>query len=936
MDKKKVPYLCGGTFFILILQALKKNRRIRINDLDGKKAKEDAINEVSCLKGLMKTFYDFNENYSGSTFSKHKNQFKLCETNSTEWLQLESQSLIDNFDEKVRSNYPLALAAMNTFVEDFIDEGELGKKLIRALLEVIHLDDTILPNAEFFCLYDGSTQTKAQLEKIDKIDIQPFLLGIWHYIITNRVKNTDGAKTVASWLKHDAPQAPYKYVGTMGERYALNVDIKMLGAVETTPDTMRLVVNRDGMCPDISNPGSVLILDTIAESVLEGSDLETVQVGEARYKISNTQLAERLERGRRFVEKHYSDVIPSFSSDEESHISDYLDNAKKKHSKVRIILDKDIERPFYEYYVESDLQWKQRATKKQKDSKEEALIEKPKLRNLIADYSNCIILCGTGGQGKSMMLTHFFLSSIEDYKNSHVIPVFVSLKNFKTQIPDIMEYAFGVFTKLGGRLNSDQFKQMFKNGQGALFLDGIDEIPHELVNDFERKIEDLVDEYGDSLFVMTSRPFGPYNTLYSFNRFSVLYLSPLSMPQALELIGNLKGSNVDEELKSKFLRDLKNRLFTEKKDFAENPLLLTIMFMTYGQFGEVPSQMHKFYHEAYLTLAYRHDSMKGGYRRLLKTGLTTDRFKDYFSEFCARTFLTDQYELTEEQCSLIFKDLNYRKKDNCNALASDFMYDAVTNLCLMIYEGSDYYFVHRSFQEYFCALFYSQFKEKKLYNIGMAFERKHNKSSGDKAFEMLYEMIPEKINEFIIVPYIDSLIDPDEDDSTAFEAFLINVYESYGFDVGNDGPEYMGGNIPSKHYLYEFIVNEFGLTEYEWNQNAEPITNIHEDFLCERYFEINKNYQSATEDDDWVTIEKRDIPYDYESVYGAPEEVGRIYEIDFQKLFAPQNREKYKGLIWEIMDDSFCLKKEFNKVKALRKELASRASTSSEDLFDLD
>ena len=72
MTKTNVPFLCGGTFYILVLQALKKDRRIRMNDLDGTNAKDRSINDVTCLKGLVRTFYDFNECYSDSTFTAHK------------------------------------------------------------------------------------------------------------------------------------------------------------------------------------------------------------------------------------------------------------------------------------------------------------------------------------------------------------------------------------------------------------------------------------------------------------------------------------------------------------------------------------------------------------------------------------------------------------------------------------------------------------------------------------------------------------------------------------------------------------------------------------------------------------------------------------------------------------------------------------------------
>lgn len=237
MGEMNIPFLCGGTFYILLLQALKKDRRIRLNDLDGYKAKEKAINDVTCLKGLVRTFYDFNEHFSDSTFTAHKHQYKLCEKNSTDWLQFENQYLVDAYDKKIRGNYALALEEMDSFIDAFIDDGDLGKKLVRALLEVIDLDRTIDDDAEFVVQAGGRVIDKKGLLKLSNIGARPFLLSVWHFIITKRgSENTLGTETVGQWLYHETSQAPYKYVGTVGERYALDKEISFKKAVTDSVD----------------------------------------------------------------------------------------------------------------------------------------------------------------------------------------------------------------------------------------------------------------------------------------------------------------------------------------------------------------------------------------------------------------------------------------------------------------------------------------------------------------------------------------------------------------------------------------------------------------------------------------------------------------------------------------------------------------------------
>ena len=226
MGENKVPYLCGGTFLILLLQSLKKDRRIRINDLDGPAAKDKSINDVTVLKGLVRTFYAFNEHLSDSTFTAHKNDYKLCQKNSTDWLRFENEKLIEAYDIKVTEHFSEAMADMDKFIDIYLDTGAGGNDLIRALLELIYLDESITEDDEF--VYGGNAYmiSKKKLVEQRKINARPFLMGVWHYIIKFRgSKNTCGAGTVNEWLTHDTSQAPYKYVGKLGVQFALDKEI---------------------------------------------------------------------------------------------------------------------------------------------------------------------------------------------------------------------------------------------------------------------------------------------------------------------------------------------------------------------------------------------------------------------------------------------------------------------------------------------------------------------------------------------------------------------------------------------------------------------------------------------------------------------------------------------------------------------------------------
>lgn len=295
MIKDSVPFLCGGTFYILLLQALKKDRRIRVNDLDGHKAKEKSINDVTCLKGLVRTFYDFNEYLSDSTFNAHKNQYKMCEKNSTEWLRFETQYLIDAYDEKVRSDYASALADMDGFIDTFIDDGDLGKKLVRALLEVIDKDQTIEDETEFIIWEDGKTIDKKNLLALPRIEARIFILSVWHFIVTSRgTLNTNGTRTVGEWLHHDTSQAPYKYIGTVGNNYATDKDISYEKIIVERAEEAEVSDNTDFMDTEDKNEDNADQGKSAGQATNQVLNAQTV-FNQRAEKIVNIEHVDHLE-----------------------------------------------------------------------------------------------------------------------------------------------------------------------------------------------------------------------------------------------------------------------------------------------------------------------------------------------------------------------------------------------------------------------------------------------------------------------------------------------------------------------------------------------------------------------------------------------------------------------------------------------------------------
>lgn len=133
------PRLCGGTYFTLVLQALRGRMKAR----EHYSGDSDGLSDPEVLVGLIKVINpDYpdpgKENLKGTV-----NNYKACKTSSSTYLPFNDDQAISAFDTAVRTDYQKALNRMIGFVNDFIDLGENIHKdvnLVRALVDLILQD----------------------------------------------------------------------------------------------------------------------------------------------------------------------------------------------------------------------------------------------------------------------------------------------------------------------------------------------------------------------------------------------------------------------------------------------------------------------------------------------------------------------------------------------------------------------------------------------------------------------------------------------------------------------------------------------------------------------------------------------------------------------------------------------------------------------------
>lgn len=310
-----------------------------------------------------------------------------------------------------------------------------------------------------------------------------------------------------------------------------------------------------------------------------------------------------------------------------------------------------------------------------------------------------IVVTGMAGCGKSLMMKNVFVTLCKSSYDK--IPVFIELRHLNNlSDPKLVDYIFEQLNSLISNLKPTQFEYALRQGKFVIILDGIDEIAHQNRDKYCQQILEVSDKFPDLIIICSSRA---DDRFAAWNEFYVGNLMPLNKEQVNQLIEKI---DYEDNVKRNFLKAVNSSLFASHEQFLSNPLLCTMMLMTFDQFAEIPSKMHIFYSQAFDVLFNKHDATKASFRRKFYTTLSIDDFKRLFATFCMFTYLDRKISpLENEAKQYIAKSIEY---EGINLDPMDFLKDLQESICIILKDGDNCAFLHRSFQEYFVALFLAE------------------------------------------------------------------------------------------------------------------------------------------------------------------------------------------------------------------------------------
>lgn len=222
MTPTKVPYLCGGILFSLILQARKARTKARNKFNSG----SDGLKDTDVMMGLIEVITgDVFSGSHGNTFGKCTTQFKTCLDYGTTYIPFTDSAVISSFNSSVKQKDPDLLKRMSEFIDRFINEVR-AEWLVKALFEVIQ-NDAEIPQDTVFAISTQQTVLWSELEHVNEVELPIFLLSVIEFILNERKDNTKGRPTFETWHTQSGPKSPWRYNATVGNSITGNITVKI-------------------------------------------------------------------------------------------------------------------------------------------------------------------------------------------------------------------------------------------------------------------------------------------------------------------------------------------------------------------------------------------------------------------------------------------------------------------------------------------------------------------------------------------------------------------------------------------------------------------------------------------------------------------------------------------------------------------------------------
>jgi len=224
-------FLRPNTFILLILRSCKNE----LSGIEGWGKPGKGLTKPSLLLALLH-MVDPSHAPNRSTLSQYFSQFMNGSRPDSSVIPLNNPAFQNRFQLRMASSPEEVLAQMDNFCRTYLkyDDPLSMQQLVSGLSIAIYNDPTI-PGSTVFQSGFGPV-TKAELKDHRSFILQPFLLSVWFYLVTEKPNVSEAEKTYADWTGEADPNTAPPITTSVGFLHAGEFSVTIdLSAAASSP-----------------------------------------------------------------------------------------------------------------------------------------------------------------------------------------------------------------------------------------------------------------------------------------------------------------------------------------------------------------------------------------------------------------------------------------------------------------------------------------------------------------------------------------------------------------------------------------------------------------------------------------------------------------------------------------------------------------------------
>ena len=290
----------------------------------------------------------------------------------------------------------------------------------------------------------------------------------------------------------------------------------------------------------------------------------------------------------------------------------------------------------------------------------------------VANQQQYLMVLGGPGNGKTTFLRKVGLEALKQGAGEYqhlCLPVFIELRKYRWEKGEKIDLEAKIaeeFQQCGLPEYQNFTNELLEQGKFLILLDGLDEVPMELLGQMTTAIKDLVDRYSKNRFIASCRV-AAYRPFQNFSRFTDVAITNFDEQQIRSFIARWFESHEKPGWGDECWKRLDGSDHQATRELARTPLLLTLICILFLKRGEFPAKRATLYAEALWTLLSEWDASKEIVRQQPYRGLDT-KCKEVmlaeiaYSNFISNNLLFQQGEISNQIEQILQEMLTEEKR----------------------------------------------------------------------------------------------------------------------------------------------------------------------------------------------------------------------------------------------------------------------------------